>query len=341
MIGIENATEKLEGLTVLVRTNFDVPLDNGQTGDTTRIEDAIPTIKYLRQNHAQLILMAHAGRPDGIYREELSFRPVTAVLEKLLSEPVSLVSYQSDYQKLQFSTAPINLIENLRFWGEEEENDPGFGSYLAGLGQVFVNEAFANCHRKHASMVGIPKILTGHSYAGISLAKEIAVLNQVKEQPERPFIVVIGGAKLETKAPLVSALAPIADWVMVGGKIAADLKGQTGLPANILLAQLNLDGKDITEDSAQEFARRILTAKTVMWNGTMGIFEDPDHQLGTQLIARAVNQTAAFTLVGGGDTESALTKLKLESGIDFISSGGGAMLAYLSEGHLPALDALG
>jgi 3-phosphoglycerate kinase len=153
-------------------------------------------------------------------------------------------------------------------------------------------------------------------------------------------VVIIGGAKPETKEPLVTALSPVASSILVGGKIAGDLVNASNLPPNVDIAQLTADGRDITEASARRFAQKIMAAQTVIWNGTMGIFEEPAHQLGTEIIAQAVNQTAGFTLVGGGDTEAALTKLNLQSGIDHISTGGGAMLTYLSTHSLVAVSAL-
>ena len=339
MLNLIDHAASLNGQTVIVRCNFDVPISNGQVTDTTRLEDAVPTIKLLRQANAKCLLLAHAGRPDGNYLPEDSLKPVTPILSTLVGEPVSFTPYTADYHQLPLSGSPIELVDNLRYWQEESANEVGFAQFWASHASAYVNEAFANCHRSHASMVGIPQILTGSRFAGLALAKEIAILEKTLRQPEHPFVVIIGGAKLETKAPLVKTLSPLADTILVGGKIAADLAFKPH-PPNVILADLLPDAKDITPASARTFADRIMSARTVIWNGTMGIFEEPEHQAGTRVVAQAVNQTAAFTLVGGGDTEAALTVLKLESGIDHISSGGGAMLSYLSQGHLVALDAL-
>jgi phosphoglycerate kinase len=229
-------------------------------------------------------------------------------------------------------------VENLRFWPEEEANSEDFARKLASLGEAYVNEAFANCHREHASIVGIPKFLP--SFAGVSLSREIEVLTKLKNNPDKPFVVVIGGAKLETKEPLVNVFAESADQILVGGKVAVDMKDKGNMPGNVVLAELTPNGRDITESSARKFADIIMNAKTVIWNGTMGVFEESENQQGTKIVAEAINNTPAFTVIGGGDTETALTEFNLESGIDYISTGGGAMLELLSKGTLPGFKVL-
>jgi len=323
---------------VLIRANYDVPIDAGRLIDTTRIEASLEVIAKTLEANAKVILIAHQDRPNG-YNPENSLAPVRDFLQAKIGQNVDLIPFVEDYSKLSVNPqANITLIDNLRFWPQEESNDSGFSKYLAGLADIYVNEAFANCHRSHASIVGIPSIIKG--YAGPELAKEIDILSKMTSHPEKPLVVVIGGAKLETKEPLVAAFKEIADQILVGGKVALDLKSHSSLPNNVILADLTPDGKDITENSALSFAGYIKNAKSVVWNGSMGIFEEPDHQLGTKIVAQAMNETPAFTLVGGGDTETALTQLGLESGIDYISTGGGAMLTYLSEGTLVALKSL-
>jgi len=340
MRALKDHIQDINNQKVIVRANYDVPIETGQVQDTTRIEDSVATIKLLREHQNQVILIAHYDRPDGQFSPENSLKPVVAVLEPLVGESIHFVDYQSDYHSLQIpSDKPVVLIDNLRFWKQEEENNPDFAQYLASLAQVYINEAFANCHRQHASIVGLPKLIPG--YAGVSLSREMEVLTKISQHPEKPLVVVLGGAKLETKEPLVTAFASKADHILVGGKIAVDLQGKSDLPANVKLASLVEDQKDITEASAREFADIINTAKTVFWNGSMGVFEDPEHQQGTRIVAEAVNSTPAFTMMGGGDTETALTELNMESGIDYISTGGGAMLTFLSEGHLVGIDVLG
>ncbi len=336
---IQNNLDQFTDKKVIIRCNFDVPIENGEVQDTTRIESVIPTIKALRNQNAKLILLSHQNRPEGQYKQESSLRPMVPIIEQLSGEKVEFIEYNKDYHQLSVPhTYPISLIDNLRFWAEEEDNNADFAMALAKLADCYVNEAFANCHREHASMVGIPKHLS--SFAGIQVAKEIEVLTRVRNEPEEPLVVIIGGAKLETKEPLIEVFAHKASHILVGGKSAVDLRGREGLPENVHIAEVIENKKDITKNSAEEFASIIRTAKTVIWNGTMGVFEDPKYQQGTKIVADAVNTTPAFTLVGGGDTETALTELDMEDGIDFISTGGGAALTMLSEGTLVAIESL-
>lgn len=337
MLSIQTAFPKFTGKTALVRTNFDVPINQGHVEDTTRIEDAVNTIKLLRQNNCRVILIAHAGRPEGRFDQESSLQPIVPILESLLQEKVSFAPYQLNYTQITLPEEPIVLIDNLRFWPQEETNDPAFVTHLASLADFYVNEAFAVCHRKHASIVGLPTKLP--AYAGLALFNEISALAKVRINPERPLVAVLGGAKMETKLPLVDAFSTVADHILVGGKIAVMLQDKP-LPANVVLAKLTPDTKDIDEASARQFAEIIMQAKTVIMNGTMGVFEEPEHQLGTQIVAQAVDQSPAYTLIGGGDTETALTKFNLEQGIDHISTGGGAMLTFLVEGKLDGVTAL-
>lgn len=337
---ITDYPSEITGKTVIVRANFDVPLENGIVLDTTRIEANYETLKWLVSQNCRTVIISHQDRPDGKFKEESSLKPIIPLLNQALNQTINLVSYQESYHDLKLdSNAQINLLENLRFWPEEEANDPEFARFLSSLGQIYVNEAFANCHRAHASITGIPALIPG--YAGINLNKEINILESAVVNPKKPLVVVIGGAKLETKEPLVKKFAPLAQNILVGGKVGLDLLAKkSNLSPNIILADNVSSGKDITPESAQKFAQIIMSAGTVIWNGTMGVFEEPEFQGGTKIVAQAVNETAAYTIIGGGDTETALTELNLESGIDFISSGGGAMLDFLSAGTLPGLSVL-
>jgi phosphoglycerate kinase len=329
----------LAGKTVIVRANFDVPIEKGQVLDTTRIEDSINTISILRSHGCRVILLSHYDRPDGVYDPDKSLQAVVPELESRLNQPVTFVPYTNSYQNFMPEAANLVLMDNLRFYPEEEANDKAFAAHLASFGEVYINEAFANCHRAHASIVGITQHLPG--YAGVSLTQEMAVLTQVTQTPKRPLVVVIGGAKLETKEPLVNAFLSVADTILVGGKVALDMKtkGST-ISDKIVLADLIPNGKDITSDSARRFADSIMQAGTVIWNGSLGVFEEEACREGTTIVAKAINTTSAFTVIGGGDTEAALTTLELQAGIDYISTGGGAMLTYLSEGTLVGLEPL-
>jgi phosphoglycerate kinase len=325
---------------VIVRCNFDVPYDQGSVADTTRIEDALPTLKKLLDQDNSLLLMAHTGRPDGTYNQDYSLAPVKKVLDHLLARPINLIDYQQDYRQLSlFDENPLSLLENLRFWPQEEAADKEFAAFLTKDADYFINESFATAHRSHASTTVMPTLIK--SYAGLAFENEVNALNKVAFSPAKPLVLVMGGAKLETKEPLIKTLESKADYILIGGKIALDLtQHPTPYASKVKVAKLTKSGKDITPASAQEFAEIILEAGTVIWNGTMGVFEENEHRLGTQIVAKAVAETDAFTLVGGGDTEAALTILNLDSSIDHLSTGGGAMLTYLASGSLPALKVL-
>lgn len=338
---LKDELQNLGAKRVLVRCNFDVPIDwkqeRGVVLDATRIEDSGETLRKLLDYGAKLVLLSHYDRPNGKEKYK-SLKPVVPVLERMLGETVAF-SENLDGKIIEQLVARIVLIENLRFWQGEYDDDENFVKKLAGLGDFYVNEAFANCHRKHASMVGLPKKMP--AMAGFHLASEVKIMRQVRENPEKPLVMVLGGAKLETKEPLVRAFIQKADRILVGGKIASDIKKQSMVfPENVLVADSISGGKDIDEKSAKMFAEEIMKAKTVIWNGTLGVFEDKRFRKGTQIVAEAVNKTTAFTVVGGGDTEAALTVLDLESGIDHVSTGGGAMLKFLADGKLPAIEAL-
>lgn len=330
---------QIKGKRVIVRCNYDVPLENGQVLDTTRIEDSFATIKALRETNCPVILIAHAGRPEGTYNEEFSLKPILPIIEKGIGEKVVFIDYAAFNQQQALSESMIYLLENLRFWPEEELAEKEFAQKLAKMAEVYVNESFATSHREHASITQIPKLIPG--YAGLNLTREVNLILSVKQNPQRPLVLVMGGAKLETKIPLIEAFLPLADQILVGGKLALDLHTNP-LQTNpkITVASLVESSKDITLDSAKSFAAIINQAGTVIWNGSMGVFEEPEHQQGTRIVAEAINHTPAFTLAGGGDTESALTVLDLESGIDHISSGGGAMLDLLVHNTLPGLKVL-
>lgn len=328
---------ELAGKTVFVRTNYDVPIKDGQVQDTTRIEDSLPTLRSLLENGCKLVIGAHLGRPDGKVVPEMSLKPVQALLEQYLGETV-ILQPTIDQQAVQNSPARIILLENLRFFPGETENDTQLAEQMASLADAYVNEAFANCHRKHASVHAITQFIP--SYAGLGLEREITVILKVRNNPEQPLVVMIGGAKVETKVPLFETFKDKAQDLLAGGLIGPNLPEEYHHLPGLDIAELLPDQKDITQEAAQRFAQKIMQAKTVVWNGTMGVFEEEEYRLGTDIVAHAVDATDAFTLVGGGDTEAALTVLDLEANIDHISTGGGALLDLLSDGNLVALEAL-
>ena len=316
----------VSGKRVLVRLDLDVPVEKAKgkrqkakVADDTRLNNSLQTIQYLVDKQAKITIIGHLGRPDGTRVEELSLKPV------------------ADWFEAKFPGAGIKVEENLRFDLGEEANSPTFAQNIVRRlsPDVYIFEAFGS-YRPHASVVLVPKLVP-KAAVGFRFAAEISHLSKVLENPKKPVIFVIGGAKADTKINLIPKLAEWADEALVGGL----LPGKFQIFASKLrIAQLRSDGLDITVESAKMFSDKIMSAGTVVWNGPMGKFEDGKHSAGTEIIAKAMNETRAYTVVGGGDTEVALTAFGLESGIDWISCGGGAMLYYLANGTLPFLEAI-
>jgi phosphoglycerate kinase len=329
-----------KGKKVLVRLDLDIPAE-----DDFRLRAELPTIEFLLNQKARIILLGHLDRPKGKVVEKLSLRSVAQKLGELFSSKFKVKSTKLQFKVQNFEAFQIleNLIllENLRFYPGEEKNDLEFAKKLASFGVFYVNEAFAASHREHASIVGIPKILP--HCAGFNFTKEVENLSKVLENPQRPVVFVVGGAKPETKLPLVAEFAKKTDWVLVGGLLptSSKFKVQSSKFKNIIWGKLTKDGLDIDENSIKKFKDIIKTARTVVWNGPMGKFEEKKWEEGTRKVAEAIAQSSAFKVVGGGDTVAALNKFGLLSKMDFVSTGGGAMLEFLAKGRLPGIEALG
>lgn len=319
------------GKRVVVRCDFDVPINEGKIVNDTRINDSIPTLKYLLDKGAKLFLISKMGRPK--FRDpNLSFKLILPeVSEKLGREVVVKDSIEGGFSE------EVVLLENIRFWPEEEKNDPEFSKKLASFGDIYVNECFATSHRTDASIVGIPEILP--AFAGLNLIKEVTELEKILENHEKPLVSIIGGAKLETKLPAINNLAKVSDTVLVGGRLMFEVGGQT-LPENVVIAPDDIDQKDIGPNSVDTFRKIIQGAKTIIWNGPMGVFEEENYSDGTKRVAEAVALASAHTIIGGGDTVAAMEKYNLLGKIDYVSTGGGAMLDFLSGKKLPGLIAL-
>lgn len=317
--------------TVLLRTNYDVPLKEGQIADSTRIDESLPTINYLLGQKTKIILLSHLGRPEGKINPSLSLKPVAQYLSQLLKKEIPLFLKIEEVDKTQ----SIIMLENLRFWPGEEANDLNFAQSLASLGDFYVNDAFACSHRQHTSIVGLPKLLP--SAFGFDFLKEVEVLSEIKENPRRPVTLILGGAK-EDKLEVVEKLLNWADKILIGGKLPQLVN--KSFPEKVVMAQLNPQGKDITLESINQFKEIIRKSGTILWAGPMGVFEEIENEEGTKQIAQAILVSQAFKVVGGGDTEAALTKFNLEAKIDYLSSGGGAMFEFLAKGTLPGIEAI-
>jgi phosphoglycerate kinase len=394
----------LKNKTVLVRADFNVPQDaNLNITDDTRIRATLPTIKYILQSGAKkLILMSHLGRPEGKAVTKYSLKPVALRLAELLDIPVKFLNdcapgfigeagarscAVGDSIKKEIDTAKekIILLENLRFHAEEEANDAGFAKALGSLADIFVNDAFGTAHRSHASTEGVTHYL--QSAAGFLLEKEIQYLGNAMENPQRPFMVILGGAKVSDKIGVIENLLPKADAILIAGgmaytflkaeaksignsKLEKDkldlaksilaqaraLKKEILLPIdNLVVDKIQAEAKvevvgenipegkiavDIGPKTIALFKEELKSAKTIVWNGPLGIFEMDAFSRGTQEIAKFLSTLGITTIIGGGDTAAAIGKFKLEDKMTHISTGGGASLEFLEGKTLPGIAAL-
>jgi phosphoglycerate kinase len=331
------------GKRVLVRVDFNVPLEDGRVADDTRIRVALPTLELLlERDAAELVLCSHLGRPKG---EDPAFfmAPVRERLQDLLPDE------------------RVRLLENTRFDPREKANDPAFAAELAAHGDLYVNDAFGSAHRAHASTEGVAHLLP--AYAGLLLERELEELGALLEGPERPFVAVVGGAKVEDKIGVLRALSERADRLLVGGKMAeeretlAPLGEKLLLPVDVVAAEafeaeaeareVDMEdapegwlGLDIGPRTREAFAAEIAGARTVFWNGPMGVFEWPRFAAGTAAVAEAVATCEGHTVVGGGDSVRAVDELGLAGRIDWVSTGGGASLELLEGKELPGVLAI-
>ena len=387
---IKDKNLELEGKTVLVRTGMDVPLDDkGNVMDDSRIHEALPTIQHLVKKGAKMVLLTHIDRPGGKVVENQRIASTAARLSELLQQPVKALKdcIGSDVSSAikEMKNGEIVFLENLRFHPEEEANDDAFAQQLAKLGDVYVNDAFSNSHRSHASIVAVPKHLP--SYAGLLLEKEIKTLTGVLEKPKRPFVVVLGGAKVSDKIGVIRNLGAKADKIIIGGammftfyrsrgfdvgsskfeadkvSLADDLLNEFDkkivLPVDVVVADRFANearaqvvaaseipkgwiGLDIGPESISRFSKELRDTRTIIWNGPLGVFELPKFAEGTVGIARVVSEMTlqATTIIGGGDTLSAVEKAGLKGKFTHSSTGGGAMLELLEGKTLPGVAAL-
>lgn len=329
---------------ILVRCDFNVPLDeDGSISDDFRIKRTLPTIKYLINNKAKVILMCHLDNPDGSVTE------TTEVIKNRLEDLLGIKIKKADdcvgqivkNEVHNLNPGEILLLENLRFHKEEVENYVQFSAYLAELGEIYINDAFSVCHRSHASIVGVPKYLP-HG-AGFLLLEEISALSKILNNPERPFLALIGGKNVKTKVKFINNISKSADAVLTNGLIKKEiLEEKLNFENNnkIIGPSNGLDSLDLDKETTEFFTKEILNAKTVIWNGPFGKFEEKKYQKGTLAIAKAIIKSKAFSVVGGGETVEFLDKSGLTSKFSHVSTGGGAMLDYLSGDILPGIEAL-
>jgi phosphoglycerate kinase len=380
----------VSGKRVLVREDLNVPMDGDRITDATRIQAAVPTLRDLSERGARVIVMSHLGRPGGKVVASLSLAPVAKALGVLMGRTVALASDCVGDPATQavatMKNGDVLLLENLRFHAGEEANDPEFARNLAALGDLYVNDAFGTAHRAHASTVGITEFLP--SYMGPLLAREVEILDRILQHPQRPFIAVLGGAKVSDKIGVIDRLLGICDAIVVGGGMANTLLAAEGFdvgkslrdadlgPAKTIMqkaesahANLHLPKDavvatspyatdeqtrevpvsavgpeemilDIGPDTAVDFSFVILKAKTVLWNGPMGVFENDAFSAGTESVGRAIMDSGALSVVGGGDSAAAAHKFGFADKMTHISTGGGATLEYIEGKELPGIAAL-
>ncbi|RIK78807.1 phosphoglycerate kinase [candidate division KSB1 bacterium] len=383
---------------VLVRVDFNVPLDNGTVTDDTRIRAALPTIKKLQQANAKIVLMSHLGRPKGGPDSKYSLMPAANRLTQLLGKNVEMAPdcVGGDVEAMVNKMAPgeILMLENVRFHPEEEKNDPAFAKQLAALGEVYVNDAFGSAHRAHASTEGIAKILKTASVAGYLMKAELTALGKMLGDAPRPYVAILGGAKVSDKIEVIHTIITKVSHLLIGGGMAYTFLKAQGreignslletdklavaqnvmrvaeysnprkpvrleLPSDHVIAS-GIDGADavphalidipagklagdIGSQTLERFRTLILQAKTILWNGPMGVFERAAFAAGTMGVAQAVAEATskgAFSVVGGGDSVAALSKSGLTDKISHVSTGGGASLEFLGGKDLPGVVAL-
>lgn len=331
------------GKRVFLRADLDVPLDTANEESATRLRNIKPTVDYLLEHKtSEIIIAGHIDRPEKP-DPKLSTKQLVEPLEKILGQKITFSeNLRSDLGNDKDQTLDkVVLLENLRFWPGEVGDSPEFAKELAALADLYVDDAFGNCHRAHASMVGVPGLLP-HA-AGLHLQLEVEKLTELTTFPKKPFVAIIGGEKIETKVPVIHNLASVADTVLVGGYLVAEIRGKErdmqNFGTNVDIGTLTADSEDLDEQTTTKFAAVISTAATVVWNGPMGHFE-AGFVKGSLALAQAIIGSGAYSVVGGGQTTEFLAKNGLLSKFSFVSSGGGAMLEFLAGKKLPGIEAL-
>jgi phosphoglycerate kinase len=330
---------------VLLRTDYNVPLENGQILDDWRIRISLPTIEHiLKQDKSKIVIISHLGRPEGKSDPQFSLKPIAKKLGELLGKEIifikDILSEEGDGIVQSLESGQIALAENLRFWPQEEAGDEKFAIDICHHFGVFVNDAFSAAHRAHASISEIPRFKP--SCAGFLMEKEISELSNALKPSKRPAIAVIGGAKIETKLPVIEFLAKNYDAVLVGGKIAVEAhEKNTKFSENVILPEDYVDETlDIGPNTLEKYRIAASSASFLVWNGPMGKFEEEKYAKGTAGILSAITSSDAYKIAGGGETLEFINKHEASGKFDFLSSGGGAMLEFLSGIELPGIKAL-
>lgn len=381
----------LKGKKVLVRCDFNVPMDENQKiTDNTRIVAAMPTIKYLLENNCAIILCSHLGRPKGEFKPEFSLKPVAKELADLLGKEIimanDVIGEDAKAKASKLEQGQILLLENVRFHKEETDNNSAFAKELAAMAEIYVSDAFGSTHRAHASTAGVAEFLPAVS--GFLIEKELQFLGNAISNPERPFVAILGGAKVSDKIGVIDSLLEKVDTLMIGGGMAYTFFKAQGYEVGDSICELDKldlakdlmkkakekgvklmlpvdtkigkeykpdtesktvawteipqgwEGFDIGEETIKQYIEELKEAKTVVWNGPLGLFEFDQFAVGTNSIARALAEIDATTIIGGGDSSAAVKKIGLEDKMTHISTGGGASLEFLEGKALPGIECL-
>jgi phosphoglycerate kinase len=381
----------VRGRRVFVRVDFNVPLLRGGVADDTRLRASLPTLRLILERGGLPVAASHLGRPKGRPVPEMSLKPVAGRLGELLGSRVRLapdcVGPAAEGPARDLAPGETLLLENLRFHPEEEKNDPAFARRLAGLADLYVNDAFGSAHRAHASVVGLPRLLP-QAAAGLLMDAEIEALGRLRDRPEKPYVAILGGAKVSDKIDLVLNLITKVDALLIGGAMAYTFLGARGVPVGSSRVEedrfehvraivtramdsgvrlhlpidhvvapsadpgetprttadpvidAGLVGLDVGPRTREAYAAEIRTARTIFWNGPLGLCEVPPYDEGTRFLARAIASTSAFSVVGGGDSIAAVNRLGIGPHFKHLSTGGGASLEFLAGVDLPGLQAL-
>lgn len=381
----------IEGKKVLVRCDFNVPMDeNRNIMDNTRIVAALPTIKYLLEKNCAIILCSHLGRPKGEFKPEFSLKPVAKELSRLLDKEIimaeDVIGKDAKTKAANLQNGQIMLLENVRFHKQETDNDPEFAKELASMAEIYVSDAFGAVHRAHASTAGVAAYLP--AVAGFLIEKELKFLGKAISNPERPFIAILGGAKVSDKIGVIDNLLEKVDVLIIGGGMAYTFFKSMGYGVGKSICELDKldlakeamekakqkgvklmlpvdtrvgkeykedteskvvkyteiphdwEGFDIGDETIKMFSDELRKAKTVVWNGPLGLFEFPQFAIGTNAIAKVLSEIDATTIIGGGDSAAAVKKAGLEDKMTHISTGGGASLEFLEGKKLPGIECL-
>ncbi|MHC9539882.1 MAG: phosphoglycerate kinase [Vulcanimicrobiota bacterium] len=374
---------------VFMRADYNVPLKGGVIRDDTRIRESLPTIQYLLSQNAKIILASHLGRPEGKVVEEMRLKPVADRLSELLKRQVTMlndcIGDEVSQAVKNMKSGDIVLLENLRFYKQETKNDREFSEKLASLAEVYVDDAFGTAHRAHASTYGVAEFLPAVS--GLLLEKELTFLGKLIDNPEKPFVALLGGAKVSDKVEVIKNLMNLADSILIGGGMAFTFLKVQGreigkslvdekedlvreilemakakkvalvLPSDVVVTEeikegaphkvvsvneipVNMMGVDIGPETVEEFRNHIVGAKTIFWNGPMGVFEVKDFATGTLEVAKMLAETKALTCIGGGDSVAAVKQLGFGDKMSHLSTGGGASLEFLEGKELPGVAIL-